>query len=513
MNTPTSTNQATATGDTPQQRYRMLWRWHFYAGLFVMPLLLLLSITGTLYVFKPQVEAVLYKDRLFVAAPAQNTVRLSYDDLARAAQATLPAQASLLRVNVDDTADHSTELVYRLPSGRKTSIYLNPYNGKVLGRLDIDRRFMQVVRNLHRDLMLGSWGGILMELAATWTLVMLATGIALWWPDKSHPGLNAKGRLRPRAQLRGRLWWRDLHTVIGIWFAAGAFFFVLSGMPWSGVWGANFKALATSMSFGYPDGARRAGHIHSAQPGQPRLADQPFTQTPWATGDTAVPHSAHAGHDVAAQSDAAMDTMPDMPDMPGMPSSHASRTSPPDRASLDKVITSIRRAGLAGGYELAVPQTPDGVFSASYYPEDPRGQRTLHLDQFSGELIAQTSYAEYGFIARAISFGTALHMGQLAGLANQIICAVIALALGGLSLSGLIMWWSRRPRGTLAAPARTASAKVARGWKLGLGVLGLVFPLMGLSLILVALLDWWVFAPKSARASLRQSLSGSSPGR
>lgn len=466
MNTPTFTTHATTAQRHAQQRYQMLWRWHFYAGLFVMPLLLLLSITGTLYVFQPQIEAALYPNRLFVAAPAQDAARLSYSDLARAAQAALPAQSSLLRVNVNNTVDRSAELVYKLPSGRKTSIYLNPYNGQVLGRLDVDRRFMQVVRNLHRDLMLGRWGGILMELAATWTLVMLATGIALWWPDKSSQAVSSKGRLRPRAELRGRLWWRDLHTVIGIWFAAGAFFFVLSGMPWSGVWGANVKALATSMSFGYPASGVRTGHVHSAGPGQTKLADEPFTQTPWATGDTAVPQSSHAGH---------------------------------GHASLDQIVAAIRQAGLAGGYELAVPQTTDGVFTASYYPADPQGQRTLHLDQYTGEVIAQTRYAQYGFLAKAISLGTALHMGQLAGRINQIVCAVIALALGALSLTGLIMWWSRRPRGTLAAPARTASAGRTLGWKLGLGALGLVFPLMGLTLILVALLDWWVFAPKRGR--------------
>ncbi|MBN8830899.1 MAG: PepSY domain-containing protein, partial [Sphingomonadales bacterium] len=36
--------------------YRTIWRWHFYAGLFVIPFMLLLSVTGAFYLFKPQVE-------------------------------------------------------------------------------------------------------------------------------------------------------------------------------------------------------------------------------------------------------------------------------------------------------------------------------------------------------------------------------------------------------------------------------------------------------------------------
>jgi hypothetical protein len=46
---------------------RTLWRWHFYAALFVMPLLIVLAITGTIYCFQPQIEPLLYRDRMVVA--------------------------------------------------------------------------------------------------------------------------------------------------------------------------------------------------------------------------------------------------------------------------------------------------------------------------------------------------------------------------------------------------------------------------------------------------------------
>jgi len=37
--------------------YRAVWRWHFCAGLLALPFLLLLSITGGLYLFKPEIES------------------------------------------------------------------------------------------------------------------------------------------------------------------------------------------------------------------------------------------------------------------------------------------------------------------------------------------------------------------------------------------------------------------------------------------------------------------------
>lgn len=42
--------------------HRTVWRWHFYAGLFCVPFVIILSLTGAAYLFKPQVEAFL--DRL-----------------------------------------------------------------------------------------------------------------------------------------------------------------------------------------------------------------------------------------------------------------------------------------------------------------------------------------------------------------------------------------------------------------------------------------------------------------
>lgn len=36
--------------------YAAIWRWHFYAGLFVLPFILILSVTGSIYLFKPQLD-------------------------------------------------------------------------------------------------------------------------------------------------------------------------------------------------------------------------------------------------------------------------------------------------------------------------------------------------------------------------------------------------------------------------------------------------------------------------
>ncbi|HUO68329.1 MAG TPA: PepSY domain-containing protein, partial [Gammaproteobacteria bacterium] len=51
--------------------YRAVWRWHFYAGLLVLPFLSLLAVTGGLYLFKPEIDHAVY--RALIDVPARGT--------------------------------------------------------------------------------------------------------------------------------------------------------------------------------------------------------------------------------------------------------------------------------------------------------------------------------------------------------------------------------------------------------------------------------------------------------
>jgi uncharacterized iron-regulated membrane protein len=448
-------------------RHRLLWRWHFYAGLFVMPLLLMLAITGTLYCFQPQIEPLLYHDRMIVDARAEP--RLSQQDLLAKATAAEPRDAVPTTAVIKTGPRRSAEFVFRLQSGSSESVYLNPYTGEVLGRLSVENRLMKQIRNLHRGLMLGKTGEIVMELAGCWTLVMIGTGIALWWPKARQEG----GRFVPRlSSSKGRAWWRELHAAGGAWLALGALFFVLSGLPWSSTWGKQFKALATSAQLGYPQGAWGRAHVHSAKPAMdmagPSMAgmkmdDLPLPQAPWAVGATHVPHSA---------ADATDPTIP-----------------------LDKVVALAARAGVRDGYDIALPTTAEGVYTVSYFPSDPQDERTLHIDRYSGQILTDIAYRDYGRVARWISYGTSLHMGRYFGVANQILASLISLGLAAMSISGFVMWRKRKPGRAIGAPSRPVPNPPMRAWVGGLAALGIVFPMMGLTMLIVWISDRLLFSP------------------
>ncbi|MFP6560242.1 PepSY-associated TM helix domain-containing protein [Paraburkholderia sp. B3] len=465
---PTPTARATSGAGAIHPGYRTLWRWHFYAGLFVMPFLVVLAITGTIYCFQPQIEPLLYPHRLVVEPAA--TPRLSADTLLGRARTALPREARPIRAHVEADPARSAEFVFALPGGTKESVYVNPYTGAVLGTLDVDRRFMQVDRMLHRKLLLGKPGELLMELAACWTLVMISTGAALWWP---RAGASWRAALVPRLASRGRPLWKRLHGVIGIWLAVGALAFVVSGLPWTGSWGKQFKALATRADLGAPAGS-------------------------WG-GDTAMKSSVpargeHAGHGMEAMPGMVMDDLP-LPNVPWavgavpvLRSPGTAQAGSPHR-TLDDVVAQMRGLGVPGGYDVALPASPAGVYTVSYFPPDPKDERTVYIDQYSGKVLKDIRYRDYGAVSQAISYGTSLHMGRYFGILNQWICAAISLGLCALAVTGFVMWWLRRPSRTLGAPSRERAAPPMRAWKAGLVVLGVVFPLMGATILAVWIAD------------------------
>ena len=62
-----SSPDCTAPARAAPPFYNLAWRWHFYAGLFVIPFMILLSITGIIYLFKPQLDTWMYADLMQVS--------------------------------------------------------------------------------------------------------------------------------------------------------------------------------------------------------------------------------------------------------------------------------------------------------------------------------------------------------------------------------------------------------------------------------------------------------------
>ncbi|MFN0056371.1 MAG: PepSY-associated TM helix domain-containing protein, partial [Planctomycetales bacterium] len=161
--------------------YRAVWRWHFYAGLFSIPFVIVLSLSGAVYLFKPQIEA--WSERTYDHLAVEGPPAAAADQI-RAALAAVPG-ASLNSYELPQAPDSATRVIVRY-EGENVRVYLHPVTGAVLHTFPENDRLMRVLFRLHGELLMGDRGSMLVELAASWAIIMILTGLCLWWPRQSQ---------------------------------------------------------------------------------------------------------------------------------------------------------------------------------------------------------------------------------------------------------------------------------------------------------------------------------------
>lgn len=322
---------------------------------------------------------------------------------------------------------HHAVVVSVLDKGERIQVYLDPYRNQIVKAIAYDDQFMRQVRAFHGELMSGPVGSIVVELAACWAVVLIVTGLYLWWP-RSAKGMA--GVLYPRLRKGGRVFWRDLHAVIGMWLSAFTLFLLISGLPWALVWGSALKEIR--------------------QWYQAAQVAQDWTQT-------------------RAQERASW--------------------RPSVVATVDLPAVVVERAqALELPHPVEISAAADGFKVSSQTQNRPR-RVDVWLSR-SGEELRRRHFADKPLLDRVVGIGVAAHEGQLFGWPNVLLGVATTLGLVVLSVSGAVMWWRRRPDGSLGAPAAPASPAPGRALTAVILLLGVVLPLVGLSLLAVLILEF-----------------------
>jgi uncharacterized iron-regulated membrane protein len=444
-----------ADGIRARGLYGAVWRWHFYAGLFVMPFLLMLAVTGAIYTFDDEIEGWWYRDLLQTPACATPLPAATQEAAVRAAH----PGAAVSRYTVAADSARAAIWTIKPPQGGALNLFVEPCTGVVRGAVETRWQLMNVVSALHGELLLGQVGDWIIELAASWAMVLLVTGLYLWWPDK---GDRLLGSFIPRLNACGRVFWRDLHAVPAMWNAIAVGFLILSGLPWAGFWGGQLASLGT------------VSHLTSPTPN--------FVAAP--TLDAAAPADPHAAHRAEAAAN-------DDTSVPWAIRHDPAPAGGAARIRVAEVEAIARERGvLAPGLRLIYPSAPGSVWHLSYIPGGATTQRTLYLDPADGRVLDDIGYDRYSPLGKAVEWGVEIHLGRQFGLVNQLLCVLVCLLTALTVVSGTVMWWQRRPAGGLGAPSLPKGYRRQAGVVVIAAVLGIVFPLMGASLVAVLLLDF-----------------------
>lgn len=431
--------------------FRAFWRWHFYASVVVIPVLLVFAVTGLVYLFRFQIEPALHGDLMRVEASAGQAV-LPYE-MQRFNVAAAHPDATIVSMTEPGAPDQSTRFTVTTPSDETRDVFVNPHTAKVLGDLDPDSTLSGRAIRLHADLMGGRVGDLVMELGACWAIVMAITGYYLFLK-----GRRARKRQRDRGIRSATL--RSTHARIGSVVGVGLLLLLASGLPWTGVWGAQVQRLVTSA------GTSMWSDDHGA------------LSNPTSTLDESLPHSHHVVP--WAQGKAPVPTSPTPDD------------GEVSMANVDTAIAVGAREGLERPMTVALPADGKGVFSAIGYAfNDPAKERTVHVDQYGGQVASSYGYDDYPGLAKVVSQGISLHEGRRFGTINMVLTTAFCLAVIASCVTGPIMWWRRRPRGSgsVGAPRGRMPFAASPALAVGIVALGLFLPVMGVSLAVVLTLD------------------------
>lgn len=444
--------QENAMTDSKRDRpfYRAVWRWHFYAGLFVIPVLVAMTLSAAVMLIwsSPGDDLGPAPDVVPHGAP------LSVSTQAQRALDAVPGSMLMLYVAPPSTNRPAFYQVMS-PAGR-LDIAIDPFGGEVLAMNTSGRSWRALAARFHSTLFLGSIGDKLIEAACSMAILLVVSGLYLWWP--------ARGRrwpLVPDLSKRDRPLWRELHKSVGVWISLILLAFLFTGLSWTGVWGKKYVKPWSVFSIGAPAEVPVSDLTHAA------LNTPALREIPWAVEDIAMPASgSKAGVAAVAQP-----------------------------VVLDTVVQWARSNGFSGHFRISLPQDKTGVYTV--YTEGlhgvgyaPEAQRIVHIDRYTGNILADFGYAEYRPIGKVMAWAIGLHKGETGVLNYWFNVAYLGFVIF-LCLSGITMWWLRRPAGAwrLAAPPLPKDMRTRRGAALVTVAAGVVFPMAGLTLLVVLALD------------------------
>lgn len=435
--------------------YFAAWRWHFYAGLYVIPFILMLAITGTMMVSFTAFTSE-YGDRMVIDRVTQP---MPLEAQAQAAMAAYPGAA--IGQYIAPRSETAPAIFGVKTEAETRMVALNPATGAVLRDTREGDTWEEFADALHGELMLGKpWGDLLVEIAASLSILLLVSGLYLAWP---RDGRGLRAMLVPDLAARGRSLWKSLHLVIGTWISVFLLLFLLSGLAWAGIWGGKFVQAWSTFPAEKSKNVPLSDKLHAS------MNHTAAETVPWVLEQTPMPASgSQAGIEGLA---------------PGTP------------VTLTTVAQLARDIGFDGRFQLAVPEGDTGVWtisrdSMSNDSTDPTSDRTVHVDRYTGNILADIRFADYGLAGKTMAVGIPLHMG-LMGTLNAVANILICVALVAVAISGAVMWWKRRPNGAgrLAAPPVPVDVPLAKGVVLIALALSMAFPVLGLTLLVVLALD------------------------
>jgi uncharacterized iron-regulated membrane protein len=360
---------------------KLIGKLHLWLGLTSGLVVFILGITGCILAFEVEIRNATEKFRF---VKVEDKPFLPPSVLKPIAEKHL---ASKIALGIEYPGKNKAASVMYYDETHYEIVFINPYNGEVLKHKNMTKDFFRIILDGHFYLWLPNNIGQPIAASATLVfLVMMITGLILWWPRN-------KAARKQRFSVKWNARWKrknyDLHNVLGFYMT----------------WVAIFLAI-TGLVFGFQWFAKSVYWVTSA--GETKQEDK------HPVSDTTQP--------------AAVANMADF-----LWQKHLKDVKPNESMGIYFAHTST------DPFEVVINHKPGTYYNSDFY----------HYDRYSGKhLPAQGSYdgtfKEAKVADKIVRMNYDMHVGAVLGLPGKLLAFFASLIAASLPVTGFLIWWGRR---------------------------------------------------------------------
>jgi uncharacterized iron-regulated membrane protein len=369
---------------------------HLWLGLTSGLVVFIVAVTGCIYCFQEEIQDASQEYRFITP---QKLPYMKPSELRVIAQEELPGKVlhSLQYGEKDRSviASFYSEEYYYL-------VYLHPVSGKVLQVQDMNGSFFQFILDGHFYLWLPPAIGQPVVATATLVfLVMIVTGLVLWWPKKN----NRKQRFKIKWNARWRRKNYDMHAVLGFYACALGLVFAITGLVWG------FQWFSQSAYWAFSGGE----------------SQQPYEEVLSVSGTKEQAHYKIPVDEIWRR---------------------LSYENP-------KAIVDVHFPETAkGSIEIALNHQRGTYWKTDYRYFDQRTLQEITKKQTYGKL----KDANTGDLFMRMNYD--IHVGQIWGLPGKILAFCASLIVASLPVTGFLIWWGRKYKSKKGTKSTVRTSKL-----------------------------------------------------
>ncbi len=195
---------------------------HLWIGLILGLLFFVIAFSGAIYTWAQEISAIIYHQKV---EPKQQSL-VSVSTLKATIDREFP-DGDFRTAFYRDNASTIEVLLYG--QGTYYHAQINPYTGDFVHLQDMNKGWLNYVKFIHRNLMLGKIGQQIVHWGTLLFLIMIITSMVLWWPVNKAVR-NQRFTIKWGASTKKLNY--DIHNVLGFYAIFILMFTALTGIFW-----------------------------------------------------------------------------------------------------------------------------------------------------------------------------------------------------------------------------------------------------------------------------------------